>query len=522
VLALLPFVRGCADELASLNAARLLWLAFAIAQLAGIAALAALSQPDASRRRGDAATAVALFALVPAYLEYGIQVRTDPLALAAATWGAVALVASRRRLALAALAGALVGCGYLASQKAYYLAAAGVTLAIADALRRRERELGFAALRGMLALASYFAVVALQRAWSSAHFELPERSAARSLVPSADFVLRGFSHFEFFRNTIGWTQVLGWLPYLVPHALLLAGLCIAGLRALRVSDASNRNDVATAESTRGALATSAALLALGAAVLLFHGSRFAYFWLSFGCFPALALAHARGFALDALAETARARRLVVISIASILALQAGWHSLGMLRDTQAVQRASLDFVHRNFAPADTGFLPESALYCQAPPERLPAYFSQDLFRHFAGPARAKNSSALEARFRRVQVKYLVHSFRLQQFPEELRSFFAENYQPYFGSVSVAGRRFEGSRGDRADFELIVSGDYRWIPFGRAAALTLDGRRVEAGDVLSLGAGAHSAAFPEDATQGLLVISLADPPARAPLAFYKPY
>jgi hypothetical protein len=194
----------------------------------------------------------------------------------------------------------------------------------------------------------------------------------------------------------------------------------------------------------------------------------------------------------------------------------------MLRDTQAVQRASLDFVHRNFARADAGFLPESALYCQTPPERLPAYFSQDLFRHFAGPERGANSAALMRRFRRVPVKYLVHSFRLQQFPPELRAFFAENYQPYFGSVSVAGRRFEGGRGDRADFELIVSGDYRWIPFERAAALEIDGRRIEAGDVHSLAAGAHRAEFPEDATAGVLVMSLADPPARAPLAFYKRY
>ncbi len=530
VLALLPFVRGCADELASLNAARLLWLGLVLAYLGGVAALAAAAQPERARRRGDAALAVALLALTPAFLEYSIQVRTDTLALAFGSWGAAALVASRRRPALALAAGALLGLGYLASQKAYYLAALGGLLAAGELLRRREWRPRREALRAAGLLGAYLAAVALERAWVGAWFSLPAGSSAREIVPSAEHLRSGVSHFEFFRNTLGWTQYRGWLPSLLPHGVLFAGLAAASARALwrrraRGSAAAGADPDADrgAASERAALLGAWGLLALGSAVLCFHGSRFAYFWLTLGLFPALALARARGLALAALAPGGlRARRLAAAGLAAALALQGGLHAASMLRDTQRVQRESLRFVQRNFARSDQGFLPESALYCRAPARRLPSFFSQDLYRRFTGPGRARQIAGLEARFRAAPVKYLLHSFRLRQFPPELRGFFAENYQPYYGSVSVAGRRLEGRRGDAQRFELIAAGDYRWIPFERPAPLEIDGRAIGAGAILALAPGPHEARFPEDGTAGLLVMSLADPPAEAPLAFYKPY
>ncbi len=528
VLVLLPFVQGCADELASLNAARLLWLALCLAYLGGVGALAAAAQPDPARRRGDAALAVALLALTPAFLEYSIQVRTDQLALAASSWGALALLASRRRPALAIAAGILLGLGYLASQKAYYVGAAGLALAGAELLRRRELLARRETLRAGALLVGYFGITWGQRALVSAYFDLPLRSSARELIPSADYLARGFTHFEFFRHTIGWSQVQGWLPSLGPHAVLFAGLLFASLRALRLrnpaaraaSDATSTPDLAT---QRAALASAWALLAVGAAVLGFHGSRFAYFWLTLGLFPALALARVRGIALAALIPAGgRARAWAAAGVAGALALQGGAYAVSMLRDTQQTQRESLAFVHRNFARSDSGFLPESALYCQTPERRLPTFFSQDLYRQFGGATRARYAADLIDRFRRAPVKYLVHSFRLQQFPAELRSFFTDNYQPYFGSVSVAGRRLEGKRGESRSFELLVPGSYRWIPFGRPAPLDLDGRTLAAGDILALEPGPHEARFPEDTTAGLLVMSLSDPPAQAPLAFYKRY
>ena len=63
----------------------------------------------------------------------------------------------------------------------------------------------------------------------------------------------------------------------------------------------------------------------------------------------------------------------------------------------------------------------------------------------------------------------MQSFRLNQFPLELRRFWAANYQPYRASVFVAGRHLEGQRGAETSFELIVPGRYRWIPFESSPA-----------------------------------------------------
>ena len=58
-------------------------------------------------------------------------------------------------------------------------------------------------------------------------------------------------------------------------------------------------------------------------------------------------------------------------------------------------------------------------------------------------------------FRSQPVKFLVQSFRLNQFPAPLRRFWAENYQPYRGSIFVLGRRLEGASGEEHGFELII-------------------------------------------------------------------
>ena len=54
--------------------------------------------------------------LLPAFLEWSLQVRSDHIALVGATWGGVALLASRRRPALAVCAGLCFGIGWLSSQ----------------------------------------------------------------------------------------------------------------------------------------------------------------------------------------------------------------------------------------------------------------------------------------------------------------------------------------------------------------------------------------------------------------------
>ena len=136
--------------------------------------------------------------------------------------------------------------------------------------------------------------------------------------------------------------------------------------------------------------------------------------------------------------------------------------------------------------------------------------------------RERHTRRLVGDFRERPVRYVVQSFRLNQFPVEIRRFLADNYQPYRASVFVAGRRLEGPSGGRSEFELIVPGRYRWLPFETPAAIRIDDRRLARGETAELAAGKHIAEFVEDVAGGMLVLAVDDPPTIAPLAFYKAY
>src|SRR5262249_7530528 len=142
--------------------ARLVWLALTWGYLAGVFALLFALMPEDRHRAHDAALGTALLGLLPAFLEWSIQVRTDQVALLGGSWGAAALVASRRRPWLALAAGAALGVGWLGTQKLAYVAALGALLAAGDlALRgewRGRRELaraGGAALGALVVLAAW-------------------------------------------------------------------------------------------------------------------------------------------------------------------------------------------------------------------------------------------------------------------------------------------------------------------------------------------------------------------------------
>jgi hypothetical protein len=145
-----------------------------------------------------------------------------------------------------------------------------------------------------------------------------------------------------------------------------------------------------------------------------------------------------------------------------------------------------------------------------------------IYEHFGGEQRDANTRYLLERFRQEPLHYLVQSFRLNQFPVELRRFWADNYQPYRASVFVAGRRLAGARGETSAVEILVAGHYRWLPLGGPQPVQIDGRVVEAGETLPLGGGEHQVSFLGDASSGLLVLALNDPPGPAPLGFYKTY
>ncbi|MDJ0848747.1 MAG: hypothetical protein QNK04_10240 [Myxococcota bacterium] len=506
---LLPFVERCDDEVSVIRRARLLWVLFTGAFLAGLVVWVAALREDGGGWL-DGALALALLALVPAFLESSVQVRTDQIALAGGAWGGALLLASRGRPAFAAVAGVAFGLGLLASQKLVYVAALAGLLALGQLWIAGEWRPRRDALRVVLLAAGAALVVVGFRLATEQSFEVPEQAAARAPITGAA-VGESLSRFEFYRRTIGWSQYLGILPTLVPHLALLALLGCASFAG--PGDGPSRRRLALAW----------AVLALGLAVALFHAAAFRYFWMTLGVFPAVALGLARREIGEVLPKPPQAPRTIAFAgLAAVLAVPAGLELTLRLRDTQEVQRASLGFIHRNFDRGAAGFHPERGLFCQDGSQPRFTWFSQHIHLRYGGDpaARDRNARRLIASFRDEPVLFILQSFRLNQFPAEVTGFWQEHYQPYRDSVFVAGRRLAGQRGERSRFELIVPGPYRWLPRGTPAALSIDGRVVEPGDVVSFEPGTHEATFLADLPDGMLVLALAEPPGEAPRRFYR--
>jgi hypothetical protein len=330
-------------------------------------------------------------------------------------------------------------------------------------------------------------------------------------VLSASVVENGLSSFDLYRKSIGWSQYRAMLPTLIPHFVLLGALVSATIVAWR-----------RRARLRPTLALAWLILALGLAVGWFHAAAFFYFWMTLGLFPALAFAVARQPICDLLPDAGRIRQLVIAGFWLALAGPGLAQMVLMLGDTQRVQRESFDFIHTNFQVGDAGFHPESALFCRGEDQPLYHYFSADIFRNFGTPGSEPNRARLIQQFRDESILFILESFRLSQFPLEVRQFWADNYQPYRASVFVAGRRLGGRSGSSSEFELVAAGAYRWLPIGGPQSIALDGRPLGAGEVVHLASGEHVAEFPQDVPGGILVLALDQPPGPAPLPFYPVY
>jgi uncharacterized membrane protein YhaH (DUF805 family) len=355
------------------------------------------------------------------------------------------------------------------------------------------------------------AVIAAFQAATSTTLDVPESQLALTSLSTPKSVASQMSEFEYYRSTIGFSQYRAILPTLVPHGLLLLALSIATAAAC------------VKRRRADALAVAWAVLALGAAVAAFHASAFAYFWMTLGLFPAVALALAAPSLREALPEPRR--RLIPLATTGlwlVLAAQGVARFAELSIDTQSVQRESLSFIHRNFDEDAIGFHPERAPFCRREADPMQVYFSQTIMRSFGGDDRESNTRWFIGDLRKRPVRYLVQSFRLNQFPVEVRRFMADNYQPYHASVFVAGRRLEGPSGGRDEFELIVPGRYRWLPFETPASIRIGNRLLAPGETADFTIGIHTAEFVDDVAAGILVLAMDEPPTSAPLAFYKAY
>jgi hypothetical protein len=504
-LILAPLVAECADEVSVGQHARLLWLGFFITYLAGVGALLWELLRDRAHRLHDTALGVAALAWLPVLLEWSLQVRSDHIAAAGGAWGGALLLMSRRRIGWAALAGVAFGVGWLSSQKLAYLALLMLCVEVGTLLLTRDWKPRRDAMRAALLAASVLAVTSAYRFIISGIFSVPA-SHPTSPVPETAWVTSYLDIFDFYRHTLGYDQHLAVLPTLIPHALVFVGLAFASFSQLR----ERRLDV------RVALAWGS--LALGIAVALFHAAAFSYFWITLGTFLVVASTLALGPAREQLPHSYRAFATALLWCA--IAWPGAVHSFSLLEDTQGVQRESLRFVANNFRSQDPGFHPEAGVFCS--PQPMGTWLSQSIYQRVGAPDARPNIPRVIERFKQARIHYLVDSFRLNQFPPEIRDFFSDHYQPYRASVYVAGKRLQGKAGESVDFDLILPGLYRWLPYEGPHSIRIDGQQLEPGATLALDATLHRANFDGPEMGGALVLAVREPPGPAPISFYKRY
>lgn len=503
----LPAISDCTNEITVARALRTVWLAINLIGLAGLFTLLLELFRDRVHRVHDAALGVALLAFLPVFLEWSIQVRTDHIAITGGLWGGVALLKSERTRGLAFLAGICFAVGWLSSQKLLYIASLMGVLAIGHTALTSGFEHPRDSWRLALLVSGVSIALLCYRAIVLAAFTLPETHPAIQIL-TPELIRAHTNPFAFYRGTIGFSQYAQILPTLLPHIALGIGL-IASLSVALSQEVRDRSGV-----------LALAVVILGFAVGLIHAAAFSYFWLSLGLFPAIAGA----LAVESIRTQLLSRRAAWVRPAGValwiaLAIPAVWSHVTLLENTQRVQAESLAFLNRNFEGRG-GFHPEGARFCGAlHPSGL--WYSQTIWQRFENPNREAHIAKLISQMRQQPSHYLVESFRLGQFPQEVQEFWAQNFQPYRDSVFIAGRRLDGTRGLIQPFELIVSGRYRWVPFDEADAVRIDGTRIAAGQEIELEATQHLAEVPQDAN-GILVLAVDVPPGPTPLAFYKAY
>jgi len=502
-IVLMPFVKGCIDATRSVVEARLLWQVITLVYLAGVYFLVRrwfihAGRPDEGRVQG--LLAVALLAFLPAFVVWSVQVRTDQAALAAAVWGGFFLLSTGYWQA--ALAGALFGISLLCTQKGIYpIVLFGAMLATASVARawsgpaEPRSELVLAAKRLAIAGLGAFALIGTYL------LLVPEATK----VASQATLMSALDTMRFTRAGQGYRIYTVHAPRLVVHWVLFAALVLWSARIVR-----NREKPEIV-----LLATSWLALLLGLATIAFHGSSFPYFIMTAGLFPALALAMAAG---RPIAMAGRWSWFLVVLTIALAALQSGRESVQMLYDTQREQRDTLRLVYDSPLRDRRGYQVEGALLCMRDPEPLPVLFSAMIWNRFHdSPQAAENTANFIKEFRSRPIAYIVDSYRLRQFPAEVRSFWSEHYLWYAHSLYVAGYNVKEPR----DIDIVVPGRYRWDADAKspAARLTIGSQTLRPGDSIDLAVGVQRVEIVGAGAIGQLILADLPKPQRDGYPFF---
>lgn len=499
-LLLIPFAEGCRSAVNALVQARLLWTAMVIA--AGVAFWFMLQQvvPKSPHRWLSLATGTSLWIMAPHFMRFSTQVRTDQPAILFGLLGGLALLASRRRILWAVVAGVLLAVGFLFTQKLLYVgglvavATAGQLLIVGEWHRRRE------AGRLLVSAAAFLIVIAAYAQFAQ------DAAGGPALLPVSD----GLDTFDYYRDFVGWRFYREMVPYLVPQLLVFVCLILLSSDWLRDRTRHGRQ-----------LAVAWGVTLMGVAVLLVHAGRFPYFYMVLGLFPAAAGALITGPILERLQK--RDHRLIFLSSIWVpLAAMALVQAMDLAIDTQSHQRDTLAFIDRNFAPDARGFNGRAALACRNDPDPFPVRFNQHIRKQFAGDAGVRQTGLMISEFRMRPVMFMIAPGIGEPYPRELWEFWGTRYVRYSGTVFVPGRYVSGEPGWTDVFEVIVPGEYVWRSGADPSIpLLVGGRLLEPGSSIVFNQpGTLPIALPAGG-EGMLSLALPEPPGAASLPFFLP-
>jgi hypothetical protein len=205
----------------------------------------------------------------------------------------------------------------------------------------------------------------------------------------------------------------------------------------------------------------------------------------------------------------------------LCAAQSARESVEMLADTQQEQHDTLRLVTDSPLKVRRGYHLEGALLCMHDPDPFPVFFSPGIYQRFyASPSAAKNRADFIAEFRKRPVAYVVETYRLAQFPDDIREFLSSHYIWYAHSLYVAGYNFDAEAGQRT-IDVIVGGKYRWDadPTSPAARLVIGTHTASPGEVLPLPVGMLHARIEGEAGRGQLILADLPRPTRTGYPFF---
>lgn len=494
VMPALPFVAGCEDVMSVARGMRLLWSAITFALLGGLFMLLRLATRRTTWSWHTAALGTACLALVPVFLRWSLQVRTDQPAIAAALWAGVAVMASRDRWWLAAVGGALAATGFLCSQKAIYVIALVGVIAVGDlyiergfAWRRELRRFAAAAGGGAVVLGLYHVLVRMF-----------------FVAPTMVSLDAGIDLFTWYRFLLRFRMYRDIVPTVLPHLGLLVLVFFAALHAFRRDTPARR-----------ALLVALVIVLLGVAVGRFHTASFPYFWMTIGLFPACAIAI--GYA--GICELLPRAHVPVTALAWLmLVVLAVKYRAETLDDTQRIQRDTFAFAER--MPAELrGYNTDGGLLCRGDPDPLPSFFGVHIARRFSGAEGEAYMAQFLREHRSRPIAFVVRTGRVK-FPRPVEEFWDSHYVRYNYSLWLAGQAISGARDTTVELDVLVTGRYRWISRD-GSRVVVDGKELAPEQELQLAAGKHAVSIGSSAADGMLVLAIAEPPGPTGPPFYDP-